>query len=373
MSIKNIYDFKKLWGNYCSKYNVNYNSSILPKVKRIIVLGDIHGDYNIALSFLKVGKVINDNGSWIGNDTIVVQVGDQIDRCRSSITTICNNKQDNDEGNDWKILQYFTNLHNEAIQHGGAVYSLLGNHELMNVQGDFRYVSYEGLKEFDNFVDNDGKNFNNGEEARKWAFSRGNPISNYLGCTRKMALIIGSNLFTHAGILPHIAKKYNVNELNEILSLYLWNELHDIDSNNKYDDVLFNSSSPLWTREYGYINDNSIKCNTYLMELNNIYKVGNIIVGHTPNMETGISSRCNNKVWLTDYGASHAFDDFVNKNLEDSNNKLRKTTRKAQVLEILNDGEEINILLEDSELNVIKNYELIQSILSNNKLLQIFK
>jgi hypothetical protein len=65
--------------------------------------------------------------------------------------------------------------------------------------------------------------------------------------------------------------------------------------------------------------------------------------------------------------------DFVNNNLEDSKNKLRNTTRKAQVLEILNDGEEINILLEDGNLNVIKNYELIKSVLSNNKLSEIFK
>ena len=128
-------------------------------------------------------------------------------------------------------------------------------------------------------------------------------------------------------------------------------------------------TSPLWTREYGYIDNNYEKCNNYLIELNNIYQVGNIIVGHTPYMESGISSRCNNKVWLTDYGASHAFDDFVDSNLEDSKNKLRNTSRKAQVLEILNDGEEINILLEDSNLNVIKNYELIKSILNN----KIFK
>jgi len=364
-------NFKNIWNNYCSKYNLDYKSSILPKVNRIIVLGDIHGDFQIALSLLKTGKVINDNGNWIGNDTIVVQVGDQIDRCRSSNKNICNKKQDIDEGNDWKILEYFTNLHNEAIKTGGAVYSLLGNHEIMNVQGDFRYVSYEGLKEFDNYIDNNGNKFNNGKDARKWAFTCGNPIANYLGCTRKMGLIIGSNLFTHAGILPHIAKKYNVNELNQILSLYLWNELDKNDLlNNKYNDILFNDSSPLWTREYGYIENN---CNNYLMELNNIYQVGNIIVGHTPKMELGISSRCNNKVWLTDYGASHAFDDFVHDNLEDSNNKLRNTTRKAQVLEILNDGEEINILLEDSNLNVIKNYELIKSILNNNKLSQIFK
>jgi hypothetical protein len=360
-----INEFKNLFHKYCSKYNIEYKSSILPKVNRIIVLGDIHGDYNIALSLLKCGKVIDDNQKWIGGDTVVVQVGDQIDSCRSSSTNICNMKQELDEGNDWKILEFFTNLHNEAIKFKGAVYSLFGNHELMNVNGDFRYVSYEGLKEFDNYLDNNGNKFNNGKEARKWAFSSGNPIANYLGCTRKMGLIIGSNLFSHAGILPHIAKKYNVNELNEILSLYLWNEL----KNNNYNDVLFSNISPLWTREYGYIDNDYNKCNDYLIQLNDIYKVGNIIVGHTPNMETGISSRCNNKVWLTDYGASHAFDDFVNNNLKDSENKLRNTTRKAQVLEILNDGEEINILLEDSNLSIIKNYELIKSILNN----KIFK
>ena len=199
-----INEFKNLWENYCSKYNIEYKSSILPKVNRIIVLGDIHGDYQIALSLLKCGKVIDNNLKWIGDDTIVVQVGDQIDRCRASSTTTCNLKQESDEGNDWKILELFTNLHNEAIKTGGGVYSLLGNHELMNVQGDFRYVSYEGLKEFDNYIDDNGKKFNNGEEARKWAFSCGNTIANYLGCTRKMALIIGSNLFSHAGILPNI-------------------------------------------------------------------------------------------------------------------------------------------------------------------------
>jgi hypothetical protein len=62
------------------------------------------------------------------------------------------------------------------------------------------------------------------------------------------------------------------------------------------------------------------------------YKIDKIFVGHTPILNKGITSVCNNKVWLTDYGSSKAFDKFSN------------GYRKAQVLEILRDGEEINIL-----------------------------
>ena len=50
-------------------------------------------------------------------------------------------------------------------------------------------------------------------------------------------------------------------------------------------------------------------------------------------METGIANQCNGNVWLTDVGMSKAFDN--------NNNHIN---RDAQVLEIINDGEQINIL-----------------------------
>ena len=347
--LNNVYSFKKVWQEKCSKYNMNEQPSILPAVKRIIVIGDIHGDMAMTLSTLKVAKLIDNNGNWIGGETVVVQVGDQVDRCRYS-GVACNIKgaTEDDEGNDWKILQFFTKLHKQALKVGGAVYSLIGNHELMNVNGDFRYVSYEGLREFDNYKNNNNEIIKDGEKARRWAFAPGNDISEFLACTRQMALIIGSNLFAHAGVLPNIAKKYNVTRLNQIMSLYLFKIL---DKSSEYNDIFTDSdSSPLWNRVYGNmgINKNTdessdIKCNTLLKPLQDLYKVGRIYVGHTPMMKNGINSVCNGRVWLTDVGLSKAFDKF-DASVTESENHMRSHTRDAQVLEILDDGREINIL-----------------------------
>lgn len=345
--INKVYNFKKMWKSKCSKYNIKAQPHILPAVKRIIVIGDLHGDWEMTVRTLKIPKLIDSNNNWIGGDTVVVQVGDQIDRCRYNGVP-CDNKNatNPDEGNDWEILKYFTKLHHQAQKVGGAVYSLLGNHELMNVKGDFRYVSYQGLREFDRYYydkNNDKQYYLDGKDFRKWAFQPGNPISEFLACTRQMALIIGSNLFVHAGILPEIAKKYNVKNLNKLMSLYLFDNLKGKNSN--YFDIFESSDySPLWNRVIGnmgvdkynkkkYMEEN---CNKILIPLKNIYSVDKIFVGHTPMMNSGISNICDKKIWLTDYGLSKAFDKF--------DIKGRNEFRKAQVLEILNDGETINIL-----------------------------
>jgi len=331
--------FADMWRSQCSSFNINIQPSILPPVKRIIVLGDIHGDWSIMIKMLKLANVIDENLQWIGGDTVVVQVGDQIDRCRN---LPCNNQNStkDDEGNDWKILQFFTDLHKLAEVMGGAVYSLMGNHELMNVDGNLNYVSYKGLREFDNY-----KGIKDGAEARAYAFKPGNEMSEFLACTRQVALIIGSNLFVHGGILPEIAKKYNVQNINKLMSLYLWDKLNN---SSNYNDLLSSSSlSPLWTRMFGhmgqavYSNDLNItetkeKCDSLMNPLKELYKINRLFIGHTPLMQNGIGNICNGQIWLTDYGSSKAFDKF--------DNNGRSKSRQPQVLEILNDGQQINII-----------------------------
>ena len=52
--LANSYNYKQLWFEKCNKYNINEPSFILPKVPRIIVIGDVHGDWDRTLKVLKI-------------------------------------------------------------------------------------------------------------------------------------------------------------------------------------------------------------------------------------------------------------------------------------------------------------------------------
>ncbi len=351
--INNVYDFSDIWHKKCSKYLSHELPDILPSVERIIVLGDIHGDWNMLQKMLRAGKLINEEGNWCGGKTVVVQVGDQIDRCRYKGVP-CNQKgaTHNDEHSDIRILEYFTTLHKQALEQGGAVYSLLGNHELMNVEGDFRYVSYEGIKGFENYKMPNGEIIEDGSDARREVFKPGNQLSEFLACTRRVAIVIGSNIFVHAGVIPYIASKYSVNSLNRIMMLYLL-DMIDKNSRDIFDVHNFFDAdvSPLWVRKFGYLgkefnpDPKTLKenCDKLMKPLKSIYGVGKIYVGHTPQLKNGITSTCDDRIWLTDYGASAAFDGFGPQSQTSDSETQHRT---AQVLEIRNDSEFTVLKLE---------------------------
>jgi len=341
--------YTKLYNEKCSKYP-NSGEDKIGDVDRIIVIGDIHGDWEQTLNSLRIANLIDKNENWCGGNTVVVQVGDQIDRCRQ---LPCSEPISDDENSDIKILKYFTKLHGQALKKGGAIYSIIGNHELMNSTGRMEYVSYKNYMNFE--CDSENQDFLKGMpidkkdmEARKWAFLPGNPLAEFIACTRKLALIIGNHLFVHAGIVPSIAKKYpNISDLNMLLSLYLWNKLDnsekyldifgtDIIKNNleisqKYKKNIYNNS-PLWNRQFGNMDDNINNCENLLKPVHKIYKVNHLYVGHTPQMIKGINSMCKGGLWFTDIGVSKAFDIA---DIQIALNNERSEVRKASVLEIL--------------------------------------
>jgi len=313
---------------------------------------------------LKAGKLIDDNEEWIGGSTYVVQVGDQVDRCRPMGEYACDHPKgtDNDEGSDIKILQLFTKLHIEATKVGGKVISLLGNHEIMNVQGYLNYVSYEGLKQFENYTDPiTGEVIKDGTKGRSHAFKPGNEYGKFLGCSRLATVVVGTNLFVHAGVLPILieqlkVKGKHITDINYLVRKWLVNQITDdtvelIVSSSKY--------SMFWTRILGNIPTNvNIEndiCAEYLKPVLETLKIGAMIIGHTPQSFAkfgGINGTCERTddnqtmktLWRVDNGSSKAFDKFDTQLVTENH---INDSRKPQVLEILNDNQYNVIVYED--------------------------
>jgi len=275
--------------------------SIYPSQKRIIVIGDLHGDYKLTIMCLSRMKLIDTKKNWCGGDTWVVQMGDQIDRGGRG-------NYINDENSDIRILNLFEILHLQAQKMGGAVISLIGNHELMNVLGNYNYVSPIGIKEC------------GGKQERYKLFKPGGPVSLLLA-KRPVIIKIGSWIFVHAGIQPSLVKKNTFDNINNLMKRFLLGD-KQLSNNNKFIELFLSPTSLLWNRNLCNPSFNKIQCDNLLKIMNCKY----IAIGHTPQGK--INSRFK-KIWRVDTGMSEAFG-------KNSHNRM-------QVLEIINDGKIINI------------------------------
>jgi len=94
-------------------------------VNRTVAVGDVHGAYDAMVATFQEAGVIDDNLAWNGADTHLVLTGDLLDRGPGSR----------------KVMDLIMRLEREAVSAGGQVHQLLGNHEVMNLIGDIRYVS----------------------------------------------------------------------------------------------------------------------------------------------------------------------------------------------------------------------------------------
>jgi len=117
------------------------------QAETVVAIGDVHGDFDDFVSILQRTGLIDAQHHWTGTKATLVQVGDLLDRGPKPR----------------EVMDLMMALEKEAPKAGGRVVSLLGNHEMMNLMGDLRYVTTQNYASFA-----DG----NSEERRKSAYQQ---------------------------------------------------------------------------------------------------------------------------------------------------------------------------------------------------------
>jgi hypothetical protein len=285
-------------------------------------VGDIHGAIEELVTVLQGTGLVDENLTWNGGPSHFVAVGDLLDR--------------GDFGR--QVMDLLMRLQEEAAAAGGAVHVLLGNHEVMNLTGDLRYVS-EG--DFAQFGSEAHQGLPAGFLERRKALTPDGPYGRWL-LALPVAIVIDDTLFVHGGISAMLdglsLAEINASSGRDIRrfaegwhTLLEAGELADGSSfdaimarasalNRRgvadelrhaasaiieaYDGLPFVPDGPLWYR-------GNARCHPYLetdVTAGILRQLGarRVAVGHTPTEERRITSRLQGRVLRLDTGMNAA-------------------------------------------------------------------
>jgi hypothetical protein len=169
------------------------NTTAGSEAPRHIIVGDVHGELAGLKEILAHMDLIDRTGAWSGGDAVLVQTGDVIDRGPHSV----------------EAVQFLRVLQDQSAAAGGQVVRLCGNHELMLLQQDWRYVNFE----------------HPGELARQLR-------QEILDGTMQASYTDGTRLYTHAGLrreirlavesgMPANFRRTDLNDLSDRLNRIL--------------------------------------------------------------------------------------------------------------------------------------------------------
>lgn len=248
-----------------------------PGVKRMIVISDIEGNFKAFKKLLQANRVIDSNYDWIFGDGHLVLTGDFFDR---GIYVS-------------QVLWLIYSLEEKAKEAGGYVHFILGNHEIMNLNGDLRYVN-PGYFENAALL----------KETYSSLYGKNSEIGRWLR-TKNVVEQVGNILFVHGGISSDVNNLgFSASRINKLARPY-----YD-DTTGKYPNrvsLLYGDTGPFWYRGY-YIGDRveiEGKLDSTLYE----FGVKHVATGHTVIADT-VSSLFKGKLFNTDvkhaYGQSEA-------------------------------------------------------------------
>ncbi|KAG0204485.1 hypothetical protein BGX28_003579 [Mortierella sp. GBA30] len=225
---------------------------------RIVAVGDLHSDLPQTLAVLRLANVIDKDENWSGGRDTLVQTGDIVDRGPDTIV----------------IYNLFDKLRKQAKDAGGEVINVYGNHEVMNMGQDLRYVTEEDYASF------------GGREKRKQAWDvktgwLGKMIFNNFNITHVQN---GHTVFSHGDMEPEWAR-LGVETLNHLAREAIWT------SNYRRSHAMQEGGEAETCRKVN--------------EVKKALGVNRLISGHTPQYQTGkILSICNGGYMVIDVGIS---------------------------------------------------------------------
>lgn len=244
---------------------VNENTEY-PGVKKMFIVSDIEGSFKAFRKLLQSNKIINDDYEWTFGDGHLVLTGDFVDR--GDLVT--------------EVLWLIYSLEEKAKAAGGYVHFILGNHEIMNMNGDLRYLNSKYVNNAallnTDFIELYGDN----AELGRWFR------------TKNVAEKIGDILFVHGGI-SGLVNGMNISapEINQLV------RPHYADTSYTYPprvDTLFSDFGPFWYRGY-YVGARAGQ--TQIDSTLEKFGVKHIATGHTVISDT-ISVLYGGKVFNTD-------------------------------------------------------------------------
>lgn len=252
------------------KDSLTVDRSTYENVSEIIEISDIEGNFNALYSFLISNKVMDKNYNWIFGDGHVVFLGDFVDRGTQSIQVL------------WLIYK----LEQEAVKQGGKVHYVLGNHEIVNIQG----AGYN-----DNvFIKDDQYSTTSVpfDEAHKILYSAKSELGKWLR-TKNSIEKIGNYTFVHGGLSPKILSfKPDLDKINNTIRENIEHDLYNNPKKNKLANFLIGREGPLWFRglavKYKYYRKVT---QSEFKQIQNYFNSPKIVIGHTAvnDIETGFN------------------------------------------------------------------------------------
>lgn len=216
---------------------------------RLFVISDIEGQYDTLKQLLWNAGVMDKQFNWTFGKGHLVIAGDVFDRGDRVTETL------------WLIYA----LEEKAKKAGGYVHYILGNHELMNMNGDHRYVHPKYLE----LAKQNGLNYDT-------IYRPHTELGQWLR-TKNVMEKIGDRLFMHGGVSPYLNRMgQSLDTINAIARRY-YGTLEDSIPTPEY--IVFSDYGPMWYRGYFTTPKATPEQVDTTLQL---YAVKKIIIGHTP-------------------------------------------------------------------------------------------